>query len=185
MPKSASEERIGIFQEDLDLLKKIYKNWQIARALEIDPTNLSSYRSGKKPPGNAFLDKFYKTFGGEIEEMKKKKPYKPGEEGPVTNEPAVVRHIVPADQDDHILTLKKQTTHLQKSYDRLEEDLRIALENENLHAKNYEKLISNNDRLITSNETLTATNNNLVNLYITVFQQNMPGITSPTPTNPG
>ncbi|MBS1605166.1 MAG: hypothetical protein JST42_21055 [Bacteroidetes bacterium] len=154
MTKSASDERIRLFQEDLALLRKMYKNWQIAKALEIDPTNLSSYRSGKKPPGNAFLDKFYKTFGTEIEEMKKKEPYKtvkeedPANDDAVTGEPAVIRHIVPDDKDDHIVTLKKQSSHLQKNYERIEEDLRIALENDNLHAKNYDRLIRTNEKLV-------------------------------------
>ena len=193
MAKRASEQRILQFREDIRNLRKRYSNGELAQRLNMDPANLSSYYSGRsKNPGADFLEKFYKTLKNEMEEIKNEQnsprenpPYDPK---PLpswkTEDPATIYQLY-HDREDHMSTLKMQTSHLQKSNDRLEEDLRIALENDNLHAKNYEKLISNNDRLITSNETLTATNNNLVNLYITVFQQNMPGITSPTPTNPG
>lgn len=185
MAKRASKERILQFREDIRNLRKRYSNLELAQRLNMDAANLSSYYTGSsKNPGVEFLDKFDKTFNNEMEEINNEKnrpteisPYDPEAiPPPKIDDPAAVYQLY-QDREDHMLTLKTQTAHLQKNNERLEEDLRIALENDNLHAKNY-------DKLITSNNTLSATNNNLVNLYITVFQQNMPPLAPPPPSAP-
>ena len=73
MAKRATPEEIARFLQDLDLLRKILDNSSIAKTLGIHPSNLSSYRSGKKTPGKTIINKFYMAFKEKLDELGGKK----------------------------------------------------------------------------------------------------------------
>ena len=56
------------FRMDLNSLSAYakYSNRDIAARIGVDPTNLSSYRTGKKDPGLEIIERFYAQFGSEI-----------------------------------------------------------------------------------------------------------------------
>jgi len=73
MAKQATPERIKKFRRDLERLKEKYNNNDIAKKLDFDSGNLSSYGSededSNKNPGEDFLNKFYAVFGEEIKQL--------------------------------------------------------------------------------------------------------------------
>jgi hypothetical protein len=66
--KAAKQDRIEIFLRDLAYLEEVerYLNQDIADRMGIHPTNLSSYKSGTKRPGEETINKFYMTFAEEL-----------------------------------------------------------------------------------------------------------------------
>jgi len=81
MAKRASEQRILQFRKDIRNLRRKYSNLELAQRLDMNDANLSSYYTGRsKNPGADFLDKFYKTFNKDMEEINNEENKPKGEE---------------------------------------------------------------------------------------------------------
>lgn len=57
-----TDQQFAKFQADTRLLRRRYKYDEMAKQLKVEKGNFSSYRSGKKRPGEEFLFKFYSRF---------------------------------------------------------------------------------------------------------------------------
>jgi transcriptional regulator with XRE-family HTH domain len=66
MAEKAREEQLQQFIRDFTSLRNRYSLKEIAKQLELDTGNLSSYSSGNKKPGLAIIKKFYERFGKEV-----------------------------------------------------------------------------------------------------------------------
>lgn len=64
MPKKASQEQIIQFQKDYTILRteRKFTNDEIARRMELNAGNMSSYGLGRKNAGDAVIRRFYETF---------------------------------------------------------------------------------------------------------------------------
>jgi len=169
MIKSASEERLAQFREDLYVLDQEYQNNYIAKKLGIHPTNLSSYRSAKKEPGNAFLEKFYETFGEEIKEMKKKRPYKAEEEAlsadqeSAMNEPAVVRNMASDERDNNVNALKDDHINsLKTNNEYLRQQMSEVIKTNQLQSQSIENLSQSYLSIATDSRSIATDNRKLV-----------------------
>jgi hypothetical protein len=116
MSKKASQENLKKFREDLQLVKKIYPNVEIAQKLNIDPANLSSFSTGSKNPGESFLNTFYMNFSTEINEQNDKQqaasvPYDHESELKAVQE-AAIKYLPNNELQEHKTTLKENNTHL-------------------------------------------------------------------------
>ncbi|HXB91251.1 MAG TPA: hypothetical protein VNU72_03135 [Puia sp.] len=169
MAKQATEERLIQFRGDYWLMRRKYKNNQMALVLDVRPSNLSAYGRGKKNPGVEFLEKFYSIYGEELKEMAYNYPGK--EFGPHTVEnPATVKylrtgergehyntddHAEAQDHDeraDHINTLKKNNDTLLAGITKIIDTNRIAVRSTDRAIKTTEEAVKNNT-IVTKNNT--------------------------------
>ena|ERR1700754_3345791 len=72
MAKKVDDIRIAKFHEDRELLAH-YNDTDIAKKMQMDKSSYSSYNKGRYPITNNFLNKFYRTFGREINEILEKR----------------------------------------------------------------------------------------------------------------
>lgn len=68
MAQKAAPKDIIRFRKDLQRLDNKLKNYEIAARLDIAPSALSSYRTGKKNPGKEIIGKFYSIFDDQLKE---------------------------------------------------------------------------------------------------------------------
>ncbi|MBS1662884.1 MAG: hypothetical protein JST68_17700 [Bacteroidetes bacterium] len=127
MSHPVDEKRIEKFREDRKLLNHL-NDTDIGKRMQISKSNFSSYISGRIPITNNFLNRFYKAFGKEIEEQRKK------QEHPLTNEPEIV--YLTANE------LQKQVKLLHQKFDQV-------LKNQKTIASDLKRLEEKVDRLLT------------------------------------
>ena len=147
--------RLEQFRLDFSLLKTRYLNGEIAKKLDIGSTNLSSYYTGGKNPGEGFLKKFYLVFAEEINEIKKSGYQSEPEsfstrESDSSSEESDYEYAQTDKQADHIHTLK--------------------INNRDLRDK-MGKVIESNQILARSTEILAINNQKLVETHISILDQ--------------
>lgn len=167
MAKQATEKQLIQYRGDYQLLRKKYKNNQMALVLNVHPSNLSAYGRGTKNPGVEFLEKFYTIYGEEIRAMAYKHP---GDEfgRHAAEDPGATIKYLHADErgqrhdhDDHeddFNTLKKDKDTLLAGITKMIDNNAVAVRSTELALKTTEEAVKNNTLV-------TKSNNQLINLF--------------------
>jgi hypothetical protein len=175
MAKQATEERLIQFRGDYHLLRRKYKNNQMALVLNVHPSNLSAYGRGTKNPGVEFLDKFYSIYGEELKGMAYKHPGSEFGQNSIEN-PATVKYLHAGERDarndhddpdgdpdhderaDHINTLKKNNDTLLAGITKIIDNNRIAV-------RSTDRAIKTTEEAVKNNTLVTKSNNQLITLF--------------------
>ena len=152
MSKRAKQEKLEKFRADLQLLKKIYPNAEIAQKLGVDPANLSSYGTGSKKPGEAFLNTFYMNFSKEINEQNDNQqspsvPYDHESELRTLQE-AAIKCLRANELHEHKLTLKDNNTHLLGYVNKALEITKSLVDVQKQMAESSHILIKSNEKMV-------------------------------------
>ncbi len=104
-----TDEQFAKFKADAKTLyrHRRYKYGEMAKLLKMGPGNFSSYRSGKKRPGEEFLLKFYTRFGKDLEELQGKAPTPYMFEDPYVPYGSPPKSLSPSDIDEMRAKLDK------------------------------------------------------------------------------
>ena len=70
MSKRIDDRTFEKFGRDVNTLKSLYTAAKIAEAMQVNAGNFSSLVNGAKRPGQAFIDRFYRAWGEQLEEMR-------------------------------------------------------------------------------------------------------------------
>jgi len=163
MAEKAKEEELQRFIQDFTALRIRYALKEIARQLDLDTGNLSSYVKGTKKPGATIIKKFYDRFGKEVVTLNSKSyaesqiEYK----SPEVNSPSV------AADDGGYYSLSKKANEANRTNKAMIESLaemqrsidKIIEVNQSL-ARSVEKVVQANLHLIESNRLLVKSNSN-------------------------
>ena len=152
MAKRAKQEKLKKFREDLQLVKKIYPNLEIAQKLNVDPANLSSYGTGSKNPGETFLNTFYMNFSDEINEQNDKQqaasvPYDLESELKTVQE-AAIKYLPNNELQEHKTTLKENNTHLLGYVNRALDITQTMVDVQKQMAESSHILIKSNEKMV-------------------------------------
>jgi hypothetical protein len=172
MAKQATEDQLIQYRGDYHLLRRKFKNNQMALVLNVHPSNLSAYGRGTKNPGVEFLEKFYYIYGEEIKGMAYQHPGSEPGNSTVEN-PATVRYL-PAggrgqrsdrdeahDSDNHDEAQDERADHintLKKNNDTLLAGITKIIDNNSIAVRSTEEAVKNNTLV-------TKSNNQLINLF--------------------
>lgn len=162
MAKRAKKEQIERFRRDFAALRENNSNDDLAKKLNVDPTNLSSYSTGGKNPGLDFINKFYMTFENEIPKSDENKLPKSDENeihksenkfqrtedngpAPEAEDPSQGYRTRRA-QEDLIHTLKFNNEHLWTNFDKIVDTNQTLADSNKLMAESNLILAKNIDR---------------------------------------
>ena len=70
MSKRIDDRTFEKFGRDVNTLKSLYTAAKIAEAMQVNAGNFSSLVNGAKRPGQAFIDRFYRAWGEQLEEIR-------------------------------------------------------------------------------------------------------------------
>jgi len=140
------------FRRDLRRLRQKYENLEISRQSGIDPTNLSSYGSGKKAPGLKVLMQFYNAFANEIQNPLRRYDYSSSNE---------VEAVAVAEIEDPSATYHRKAPDLSI-------ELIHSLKQENAHLREaFDKIVASNEKLAQSTLMMAEANKKLVERFTT------------------
>jgi len=145
MSKKASEKQLNRFRRDAAILRRKYSNDEMAKKLDVNPANFSSYCSGAKNPGEDFLNKFYMVYADELTSP----PYESdaaGDQSSTTGE-ASLRYLSGDNKEDRRTNFDKiveTNSIMAKSH------LHMSISNE-INAKSTYLLAQSNNYLIMKN----------------------------------